>query len=318
MFRSQALIRAGALALAVLNLFAVFYLGVRPWYLGWGARAEERARALPGDELVPAPRANTGSTRAITIHAPRSAVWPWLVQLGQDRAGFYSYELLEDLVGCEMPSSDRIRPEFQRRKLGDKLWMYPPHKAGGMGHALLARYEPEHLLAFATRQTGTTLDQPYDGLWNFVLEPMGAETTRLLVRGRAGGERGFWGQAFDRLVFEPIHFFMERRMMEEIKGLVEGHASSRASLMIQPIAWGFLLLLVLRSAVSVLRGRRWPLSLALFLISAAALEFLVFAQPAAWVSVAVTCYLWLSTFVPESGAASRSSTSPAQRLRARL
>src|SRR5262245_61133268 len=105
MLRSQALIRAGALALALLNLFAAFYLGVRPWYATWGASAQEVARSMPGDELVPAARPHAGSTRAITINAPTSAVWPWLVQLGQDRAGFYSYELLEDLVGCEMPSS---------------------------------------------------------------------------------------------------------------------------------------------------------------------------------------------------------------------
>lgn len=305
MFRIQTLVRCAALFAAVLNLLAIFNFGVRPWYLSWGASAEELKRVLPGDELVPAADPDSGSTRAIIIQAPRAAVWPWIAQLGQDRGGFYSYELLEDLVGCAMPSSDRIQPEFQTWKVGDKLWMYPPERLGGMGHAQLARYEREHVLAFATRQLGTQPDQPYDGMWNFVLEPIDGETTRLIVRGRAAGARGFWATAFDRLVFEPIHFVMERRMMEEIKGLVEGRPSTRASLAIQPLAWAFLALLALVSALRVVRGRGWPLSLALFIASCATLSALMLLQPAAWLGTLVTVYLWLVAFVPEALAMSR-------------
>jgi hypothetical protein len=215
-----------------------------------------------------------------------------------------------------MPSSDRIQPAFQQRKLGDKLWMYPPHKLGGIGHAVLARYEPEHVLAFATRQTGTGLDQPYDGLWNFVLEPIDRETSRLIVRGRAGGARDFWADAFDRLVFEPIHFLMERRMMEEIKGLVEGRPSSRAGLMVQPVAWACLTLLMLLLALRVLRGRRWAISLALFLVSAATLGLLLFVQPATWLSAGLTCYLWLGAFIPETVPAARDGSAAIAAARA--
>ena len=109
--------------------------------------------ALPGDEIVPAARSR--ETRAITIAAPAAQVWPWLAQLGQDRAGFYSYRLLENLVGCEMPNIEQLDPRLQSWKLGDKLWMYPPRKAGGVGFAVLAAYEPGRALGFATRQIGT-------------------------------------------------------------------------------------------------------------------------------------------------------------------
>lgn len=107
-------------------------------------------------------------------------------------------------------------------------------------------------------------------------------------------------------------------MMEEIKGLVEGHPSSRAALMIQPIAWACLMLLIPLYIVRVLRGQRWPISLVLLLVSACTLSWLAFAQPAAWVSVALTSYLWFAAFVPEAAAAGRASPRPAQRLRVRL
>src|SRR3954467_14058608 len=112
----------------VLVLLAVF----RPWFLTWGATPEEARSSLPGDEVVGAARSDS-TTRAITIHAPVSTVWPWVAQLGQDRGGFYSYEVLEDLAGCSMENADRIHPEFQAWKAGDKLWMYPPEKLHGMG-----------------------------------------------------------------------------------------------------------------------------------------------------------------------------------------
>jgi hypothetical protein len=254
---SGTFIRSAALAAAVANLLVVFYLGIRPWYLRWGADDAEVQRVLPGDEAVPEPRANAGSTRAITIHAPRARVWPWLAQIGQDRAGFYSYELLEDMVGCEMPSTDRIRPEFQRWQAGDKLWMYPPEKLAGIGHALLVRYEPEHALAFATHQTGTSAGEPYDGNWSFVLEPIDAQATRFIVRGRAGGARSFWANTFDKLVFEPLHFLMERRMMEQIKGFAEGHPRTRTELLLEPLAWASLvpLLLLATTATSASSAR---------------------------------------------------------------
>jgi hypothetical protein len=77
---------------------------LRPWYNSWGVTEEEAARSLPGDELVPDPR--LGYTRAITIQAPPERVWPWLIQIGQGRGGLYSYDGLENLVGCDIHSAE--------------------------------------------------------------------------------------------------------------------------------------------------------------------------------------------------------------------
>src|ERR1043166_790169 len=85
------------LALTLTVIVSTFFLIERPWYLRWGATAQELRNVLPGDEIFP--NAAQQNTRAITIHAPITDVWPWVAQIGQDRGGFYSFDLLENLVG---------------------------------------------------------------------------------------------------------------------------------------------------------------------------------------------------------------------------
>jgi hypothetical protein len=84
-----------------------------------GTTLEERSARLPGDDIVPDPRCT--STRAITIDAPAEDVWPWIAQMGQGRAGMYSYELLENLFGCDMHNADRIVPALQAIVVGDRI-----------------------------------------------------------------------------------------------------------------------------------------------------------------------------------------------------
>src|SRR5690242_10440737 len=110
------------LSAALLGLGAAiaYALVFRPWHLRWGATDEETTETLPGDALVPHPKSQ--ATHAITIHAPVAEVWPWLVQVGQDKGGFYSYTWLENLVGCQMRNADRIVPQFQQLQVGDKVW----------------------------------------------------------------------------------------------------------------------------------------------------------------------------------------------------
>src|SRR5579885_523921 len=110
------------------SLAAIFFIHlafVMPAFENWGATVSEQQESLPGDNLV---RAESQQTNAITIDAPIDQVWPWLAQLGQDRGGFYSYEVLENLVGCQMPTRDYLRPDKQLWKAGDRLWMYPRSK----------------------------------------------------------------------------------------------------------------------------------------------------------------------------------------------
>jgi hypothetical protein len=91
--------------------FALLTPFLRPWRTRWGATDAEVRKKLPGDELMPHPK--WGYTHAVTIKAPVAEVWPWIVQMGQGKAGFYSYEFLENLVGCDFHNADRIIPEFQ-------------------------------------------------------------------------------------------------------------------------------------------------------------------------------------------------------------
>jgi hypothetical protein len=108
---------------------ALYAFVLRPWHLRWEAKPEDEQRGLPGKELLPAD--GTQILHAVTIDAPVEAVWPWLAQLGQDRGGFYSYEGLENLAGCEMTNVDRIPPEWQHRELGDIVQLHPARRPEG-------------------------------------------------------------------------------------------------------------------------------------------------------------------------------------------
>lgn len=102
---------------------AAYGLAVRPWHMRWGATDSEVEAALPGDEFVPHP--TWKATHAISIDAPPEEVWPWIVQIGQDKGGFYSYTWLENAAGCHMRNADRIVPAFQQVAVGDKVWLHP-------------------------------------------------------------------------------------------------------------------------------------------------------------------------------------------------
>jgi hypothetical protein len=103
---------------------------VRARSLRWGATYEELNTALPGDELVP--DADLTATRAVTVDAGAGDVWPWIAQLGQGRGGFYSYDVLENLVGLDIHSADRIVPEWQGIEVGDEVKFPSPgrHERG--------------------------------------------------------------------------------------------------------------------------------------------------------------------------------------------
>ncbi len=144
----------------------------------YGATLAEVARRLPGDELVPAPA--IVSTRAITVEAPAERVWPWLVQLGQGRAGFYTYTWLENLVGCDMTNADEVNPAWQGLRLGDEVRLHPDLALRVMV------LEPDRALVIAPPSgEAPSPAMDFDFSWAFVLAP-GPEAggTRLLIRER--------------------------------------------------------------------------------------------------------------------------------------
>jgi hypothetical protein len=278
---------AGALALgaALAALFGAFFFVVRPWYLGWGATDAESGAALPGDEIIP--NAAGQQTRAITIRAPIDRVWPWVAQIGQDRGGFYSFDLLENLIGCEMPTTDVLRPDRQAWQLGDKMWMYPREKAGGVGFATLRAYVPGRALGFGTHMTGTPIQAPEDGSWSFVLEPVDDATTRLLVRGRGVARHSLLGTAFDRGVFEPIHFVMEQRMLIGLRQVAEGQDRHRLANHAQVVLWTIAFVTMITFAVLTLQRDRWGRPLAGFVAAAVVFQILTLVQPPLWIGAAL-------------------------------
>lgn len=197
---------------------------LRPRHLRWGATDDEVNGIWPGDEISPA--ATSIATHAITINAPRDRVWPWIVQIGQDRAGFYSYSWLENLVGANIHNVDRIVPEFQTRKVGDTVWMAPQNRYGGMARQIVARLDEGEAMVLVSPEDFDRLSAGgyATGSWAFILKPVDDRTTRFIMRGRNRPDGLFW-RAFDKTVFEPAHFIMERRMMMRIKELAEANVA---------------------------------------------------------------------------------------------
>jgi hypothetical protein len=223
MARKNKLVCAGAW---ITGAVAVYAFAVRPWMIDWGSTEAERKRAWPGDELTPATPYR--HLRAITIHVPAERVWPWIVQIGQDRAGFYSYTFLENLLLAEMRNTYRIVPEWQTRRVGEDFWMAPKHRYGGQARMMVARLDaPRALVLVHPQDIESALQRGYAprGSWNFLLEPVSAQSTRLLMRSIAPEKRAAWESVAWSAFWEPAHFIMERKMMLRIKELAEDGGS---------------------------------------------------------------------------------------------
>ncbi len=199
------MLTAGAGAAAVLGP-ASYLLFFRSRCLNWGASADEVAAKLPGDELL----ADAGlvTTRAITIHAPAGAIWPWLVQMGSGRGGAYSYDWIENLLGLNMHSAADILPEYQDIKAGDELPL------GGRGPVMRVEVaDPPRALAVRSA------DQNW--AWIFALLPEG-DSTRLISRNRIAAKAlAPASRLFYLLFMEPGSLVMERKMLLGIKRRAE-------------------------------------------------------------------------------------------------
>jgi hypothetical protein len=196
-----------ALFIALSALTFAYWSLVRPWHLRWGATDQEAREALPGDELT-SPHPKLNATHAITISAPAADIWPWLVQMGQNRGGFYSYTWLENLVGCHMRNANHIVQEWQRLEVGDSVRLHP--KTPPLKVLML---QPGRLIVL-------------EKTWAFYLRPIDEQTTRLITRGRGDYNPSTKNSIFNfliwRVIFEPAHFIMERKMLLGIKRRAEG------------------------------------------------------------------------------------------------
>jgi hypothetical protein len=190
---------------------AAYTLRARRWQLRWGTADKESEEQLPGDELIE--NADITATRAITIRTSADQVWPWIAQLGQGRGGFYSYDFLENLVGCDIHSADRIVPEWQDVEVGDEVRFAP-----AVGLAVASLEQGRSLVLRGGVPIGNT-PAPYDSTWAFVLRDEPSKTTRLLVR-----ERYAYTRPWARLIVEPtevLSFVMSQKMLRRIKDRAE-------------------------------------------------------------------------------------------------
>jgi len=188
-----------------------YRMRIRPWLAHWGATDDEVDAALPGDELVDGNGPRT--TRAVTIDAPTAAVWPWLAQIGEDRAGFYSYAWLERLAGCDMQNATAIRPDWAHHEAGETVWLARRYRE--MGRQVVARIETERVFSMVSPADwdAITRGEHASGAWTFALEPTVDGRTRLLARGSGG--------AVGTFAFDVAHFVMEQKMMRGIKERAE-------------------------------------------------------------------------------------------------
>ncbi len=203
--------RAAAAGAAFVGSAATYLLAVRPWQLRWGATNEEVEATLAGDDLIANP--DLVATRAITVHATAELVWPWIAQLGQGRGGFYSYDALENLAGCDIHSADRVVPEWQDVEVGDQVNLHPEV---GLGVAVV---EQGRALVLRGGVPMGAQPPPYDFTWAFVLREQPDGTTRLLVR-----ERYAYTQRWARFLVEPVavvSFVMSQRMLRGIRDRAE-------------------------------------------------------------------------------------------------
>lgn len=212
-FLRNPILQALLVVLASAALLAAYPTVLHPWMMNWGSTQAERVMPLPGDEYPLDGR--TYFNRAITIEAPASAVWQWLVQIGQDRAGFYSNDYLENLTGADIHNANEIHPEWQRRKAGDTIPMARPDLLGGaMGDSLLLRVTAVQPGRMMTTEDGSNMPERY-----FIL-PVDKGTTRLLLRERY--MEPVFGEIGATWIFDPMHFVMEQRMLQGIKERAEG------------------------------------------------------------------------------------------------
>lgn len=204
---------------------------LRSHYSRWGATESEIKSALPGDERVP--NSLIDLNLAVTVKAAARDIWPWIAQIGQERGGLYSYELLENMAGCKMHNAGQVVPEWEL-KIGDLVRFgprgYPVQRVVALEHGqwlLLAGADPKtEQVPDLTRP----LTPPYvNGTLGFYLMEQADGTTRLLHRSHLDyAPHTFVNKLIWQIITDPLGFVMTRKMMLTIKQRVESTAQSSA------------------------------------------------------------------------------------------
>lgn len=222
--------RARLLRFAAASAPVVYASWIRPRIRSWGATPAETTRTFPGDELIPDP--NGGATMGTTLPAPPERVWPWLLQMGGGRGGWYSWDWVDN---AGAPSADRIVPEWQDLEVGQHLQRpaspaVPKDPANWWTVAVL---EPNRTLVLQTSydlfgrsfdpRTGPVPWASTEGTWGFYLKEAPRGRTRLVVRTRSRS-RPLLTRPLVLLVGEPVHFIMQTRQFHNLRSRIAGDA----------------------------------------------------------------------------------------------
>lgn len=202
----------GVLASLVV-LAAILTAALTPWMDRWGATNKEVTATFPGDDLLAQPASFLN--RAVTVHATPEQIFPWIVQLGADKGGMYSYTRLEALLNCSQANADRIHQEWQQLKVGDEMKMCATQP--GPPPYIIAKIEPNKAVVMGHKENGEWVD-----VWAFIIVPQKDGTSRLITRTRTMAVGGFW------TVIHPGVFVMERAMLLGIKERAEQMAQQAA------------------------------------------------------------------------------------------
>ncbi|GAA1898458.1 hypothetical protein [Actinomadura bangladeshensis] len=208
-------LRGTAFAVLAAGAYAAL---VRPRLLRWGATREEAGAAYPGDDLIQ--RATAQSTMAVSLPAPPEEVWPWLVQMGCRRAGWYSWDLLDN---GGRRSAGEVVAEWQDLAVGSRV----PAVPGGASYFLVEVLDPARTLVLRSDlelpsgrsfdPRGPMPDAYTDGIWAFHLRPLPDGGTRLIVRTRGRGKPAAADRLVGRMFGEPAHFIMQHRQFRNLR-----------------------------------------------------------------------------------------------------
>jgi hypothetical protein len=216
---------AGAVTIAATVILSPL---LRSWYSRWGTTDAEAQRSYPGDDAVPHPKSEL--TCAITVHAPASCVWPWFVQLGCQRGGWYAYDLLDN---GGVPSANHIIPAYQHLKVGNVVKAVPN---GSFGFPVAAIVPGKVLTLAGTLNTRTGqpadphdphLDAYFSGDQTFVIDSLDERTCRLIFRMRVDWNPSLPNTLIYRGIVEPVSFVMGRKMLRNVKARAEALAATR-------------------------------------------------------------------------------------------
>lgn len=202
-----------------LMVWTIHHFIMRPWFLDWGAPEHIRSLALSGDRFTP----GKGHTRAILIKATPEEVWPWIVQLGQDRGGMYSHMWLENLARADMKNVYELREDLQRPRVnGDTIWLANPEHYNGRGYQILALVVLLKAFVMVGGEDYARIlrGEQALGSWGIYLYPENSHFTWLIARS-SGSDFPMGDRMLRYFVYEVPHFIMEKKMLTTMKHLAE-------------------------------------------------------------------------------------------------